>query len=690
MNLLLASRKVSLTKKVQIRFLSSSVVLLRGQNLTEKIVQKYAVGLPKEKQVFSGDYVSIKPAHCMSHDNSWPVATKFMGLGAKKVKDNRQIVCTLDHDVQNKSEKNLEKYANIEKFAKEQGIDFYPAGRGIGHQIMIEEGYAFPLNLTVASDSHSNTYGGIGSLGTPIVRTDAASIWATGQTWWQIPPVAKVELINELPKGVTGKDVIVALCGIFNNDEVLNHAIEFTGEGVNKLPIDYRLTIANMTTEWGALSGLFPVDDVLVDFYRERINKLSQPHPRVNEKTVADLVANKVTSDNDAVYAKHLVVDLSSLSPSISGPNSVKISNTLYDLSNQNIKINKAYLVSCTNSRLSDIKAAADIIKGRKVAEGVEFYVAAASSNVQKDAEAIGAWQTIIDAGAKPLPAGCGPCIGLGTGLLKEGEVGISATNRNFKGRMGSKDALAYLASPEVVAASAVLGKIGGPEELEGKPVPNPQKIKKTLSVPKVEDAKSESGASVEVLEGFPKSIEGELILCDADNINTDGIYPGKYTYQDDISKEKMAEVCMENYDAEFNTKTKSSDIIISGFNFGTGSSREQAATAILARGMKLVVAGSFGNIFSRNSINNALLTLEIPDLINKLREKYSDSNELTIRTGWFLKWDVTKAQVVVTDSEGKIVLSQKVGELGTNLQDIIVKGGLEGWVRSELQKESQ
>jgi homoaconitate hydratase len=625
----------------------------------------------------------------MSHDNSWPVALKFNGLGYKKVKDNRQVVNTLDHDVQNKSEKNLEKYKNIENFAKEQGIDFYPAGRGIGHQIMIEEGYAFPLNLTVASDSHSNTYGGIGSLGTPIVRTDAASIWATGQTWWQIPPVARVELKGTLPKGVTGKDVIVALCGVFNNDEVLNHAIEFTGDHLNELPIDYRLTIANMTTEWGALSGLFPVDKTLIDWYKKRLEILPQPHPRVNEKSVQSLIDNQVSADSDAYYAKHLTLDLSSLSPYVSGPNSVKISNSLADLSNQNLKVNKAYLVSCTNSRLSDIKAAADVIKGHKVAEGVEFYIAAASSNVQKDAEDTGAWNTLLEAGAIPLPAGCGPCIGLGTGLLKDGEIGISATNRNFKGRMGSKDALAYLASPEVVAASAVLGKIGGPEEIGGGPVNGAQGILKTIEIqekPKTEDTSTVSDA-VEVLEGFPQSIEGELVLCDADNINTDGIYPGKYTYQDDVPREKMAEVCMENYDAEFGQKTKAGDIIISGFNFGTGSSREQAATAILARDMKLVVAGSFGNIFSRNSINNALLTLEIPDLISMLREKYADApKELTRRTGWFLKWDVTTATVTVRDGpEGEIVLQQKVGELGTNLQEIIIKGGLEGWVRAQL-----
>lgn len=661
----------------------STTARLRGQNLTEKIVQRYAVGLPAGKRVRLGDYVTIKPAHCMSHDNSWPVATKFMGLGARTVKDPRQVVCTLDHDVQNTLPKNLDKYRNIERFAREQGIDFYPAGRGIGHQIMIEEGYAFPLNMTVALDSHSNTYGGVGLLGTPIVRTDAASIWATGQTWWQIPPVAQVELVGALPAGVTGKDIIVTLCGVFNRDEVLNHAIEFVGEGVRTLPVDYRLTIANMTTEWGALLGLFPVDDVLVEWYRQRLRQLPQPHPRVNQHTVDALAASREQSDPDCVYAKKLTVDLLSLAPNVSGPNLVKVLTPLHDLSAQHIKINKAYLVSCTNSRLLDIRAAADVIRGHKVAPGVEFYVAAASLSVQSDAEASGAWQDIIDAGAKPLPAGCGPCIGLGTGLLKDGEVGISATNRNFKGRMGSKDALAYLALPEVVAASAVLGKIGGPEELQGGQVPAVSQIVKSIEVFKPAETAAEG--SVEVLEGFPHTIEGELVLCDADNINTDGIYPGKYTYQDDISKEQMAEVCMENYDLEFNAKTKPSDIIVLGYNFGTGSLREQAATCILARGMKLVVAGSFGNIFSRNSINNALLTLEIPDLIDRLRELHRGSNELTIRTGWHLKWDVTKALVVVTDSKGKEVLNQKVGELGTNLQDIIVMGGLEGWVKAQL-----
>lgn len=437
------------------------------QTLTEKIVQKYAVGLPDGKFVRSGDYVTIAPHHCMTHDNSWPVALKFMSIGATKINDSKQVVMTLDHDVQNKSEKNLTKYRQIEEFAQKQGVDFYPAGRGIGHQIMVEEGYAWPGTLVVASDSHTNMYGGIGCLGTPVVRTDAASIWATGRTWWQIPPVAKVTFTGVLPAGVTGKDVIVALCGLFDKDDVLNHAIEFTGteETMRSLPIDARLTIANMTTEWGALSGLFPRDAMLEGWLRSKATMaaLDTAEGRTANKTfshakIDKLYEDNLTADPGAKYAKQIYLDLNTLSPYVAGPNSVKVATPLSELESQNIKINKAYLVSCTNSRASDLAAAAKVFKDAaeknngtipKIAPGVDFYIAAASLPEQQIAEEAGDWQALLDAGAQALPAGCGPCIGLGTGLLEPGEVGISATNRNFKGRMGSTDAKAYLASPE-------------------------------------------------------------------------------------------------------------------------------------------------------------------------------------------------------------------------------------------------
>jgi homoaconitate hydratase len=272
-------------------------------------------------------------------------------------------------------------------------------------------------------------YGGIGCLGTPIVRTDAAAIWATGRTWWQIPSVVKVELKGKLPSGVTGKDIIITLCGMFNKDEVLNCAIEFAGEGIRGLSISERLAIANMTTEWGALAGVFPVDEATIKWLRNRVEKLeltrfenknlklspagqSFKHPRINNERIDEIEKNPLHASPNAHYSKYLSLDLSTLSPHVSGPNSVKVSTSLTELEKQDIKIQKAYLVSCVNSRAEDLHAAAQVVKDKKIADGVEFYVAAASSEVQKDAEVNGDWQVLVDAGAKVLPAGCGPCIG--------------------------------------------------------------------------------------------------------------------------------------------------------------------------------------------------------------------------------------------------------------------------------------
>ncbi|KAL8653301.1 MAG: hypothetical protein Q9226_003901 [Calogaya cf. arnoldii] len=753
------------------------------QTLTEKIVQRHSVGLPKNKFVKSGDYVTLSPYKCMTHDNSWPVATKFLSIGASEINNKEQIVMTLDHDVQNKSEKNLTKYRQIEEFAKNQGVVFYPAGRGIGHQIMVEEGYAWPGTLAVASDSHSNMYGGVGCLGTPVVRTDAASIWATSKTWWQIPPICKVTFTGTLPKGVTGKDVIVALCGLFGNDQVLNHAIEFAGseESMKSLAVDDRLAIANMTTEWGALTGLFPIDETLQRWLRYKATEAamcnkspgSQNQSAFNHKRLDDLFENQLTADRGAKYAKHLHLNLSTLSPYVSGPNSVKVATPLQDLANQNIKIDKAYLVSCTNSRASDLAAAAKVFKDAagsnggeipKIADGVEFFIAAASAPEQATAENAGDWQALLEAGAQPLPAGCGPCIGLGTGLLEPGEVGISASNRNFKGRMGSTDAKAYLASPEVVAASALHGKIAGPGTYqqpegwsgvirgegdglieEGSEITREEALKKVIAtreqafekiiaqldgmveeaeknIPGSEDTSQNNDHLTDVLPGFPERVEGEIVFCDADNINTDGIYPGKYTYQDDVTTEKMAEVCMSNYDKAFATTAREGDILVAGFNFGCGSSREQAATAILAKKIPLVIAGSFGNIFSRNSINNALMGVEVPRLVQRLRETFSglktegsqqDITEpsqnsqsldspppasqatppqeklLTRRTGWKLVWDVRRSKVDVQEGENGPKWSQKVGELPPNVQEIIATGGLEKWVKEQIGRST-
>ncbi len=654
-----------------------------GQNLVEKIAQRYAIGLAKDHIVHSGDYLSIAPAHVMTHDNTGAVIPKFRSIGATKVANPRQPVFALDHNVQDTSEANLAKYAKIESFAKEMGVDFYPAGRGIGHQIMCEEGYAWPGTMVVASDSHSNIYGGLGCLGTPIVRTDAAAIWATGQTWWQVPPVAKVELTGKLRPGVTGKDVIITLCGYFNNDEVLNHAIEFTGEGVSSLSVDERLTIANMTTEWGALVGLFPIDEVTLAWLEERIafvEKRGLPgvpsdadgkgkHPRLNRERLEELRAHIPAADPDAFYAKELTLDLSTVSPHVSGPNHVKVMTSVAEMAKKKVRIHKAYLVSCVNSRVSDLAQAAAVMKGKKVAEGVEFYLAAASSEVQAESERRGDWQTLLEAGAIPLPPGCGPCIGLGKGLLEDGEVGISATNRNFKGRMGSRNAEVYLASPAVVAASALAGYITAPDEL------SPTEISGTVhSNPKVD----QTVTAAPILEGFPKVIEGDIIFCHQDNLNTDGIYPGKYTYIDDFTPTQQAEVVMENYDPEFTSLVKEGDILVGGFNFGTGSSREQAATALKYRGLRLVLAGSFSETYKRNALNNGFLAIEVPALVNDLKEKFG-TEKLTVATNLKARIDFSQAKITVDGKE------YRISPIGIPAQELIIAGGLENWVKQKI-----
>lgn len=696
-------------------------------NLVEKIVQKYAVDLTPGSHVKSGDYVSIRPGTVMTHDNTGPVISKFGSIGATSIYNPDQVVFALDHDVQNKSAKNLEKYSKIESFARKHGIDFYPAGRGIGHQVLVEEGYAFPQTLAVASDSHSNMYGGVGCLGTPIVRTDAAAIWATGQTWWQIPEVVKVELKGQLPKGVTGKDVIVALCGYFNKDQVLNAAIEFHGSGLSSLSVEERLAIANMTTEWGALAGLFPTDDITLSWYEKQIRKRdklefqigsspspSSSHPRLNMHRLDELSRTLLRPDSDALYSKHLTLDLATLVPHVSGPNSVKVSTPLDELSAQNIGINKAYLVSCVNSRASDLKAAADVIRGKKVAKGVEFYVAAASSVVQREAEESGDWGALMAAGAKPLPAGCGPCIGLGVGLLEDGEVGISATNRNYKGRMGSPNAQAYLASPAVVAASAIEGKICGPADLDPSLLPPSRGLKYSITTAGGADADASASASastdaagVEILPSFPKLFSGPLIFAPQDNLNTDGIYPGKYTYQDDITPTKQAEVVMENYDPTFastvaslrpssssSSGAKAGPVLIGGYNFGTGSSREQAATALKYAGIPLVLAGSFGDIFKRNAINNGLICLEAHELVQDLTKLYLQGGERN-QKAILLK----NSEVKIDSATGKIELSfegpngekvektytAKPAGIGRSVQEIYTAGGLEKWVKERI-----
>jgi homoaconitate hydratase len=644
------------------------------QTITEKIAQAHMAEGPS-RPLRAGDFLSIRPHRVMTHDNTSAVMSKFKGIGAKKIHDPRQLVFALDHDIQNQDESNLKKYRSIETFANEHGVDFYPAGSGIGHQIMVERGYVVPGSFVVASDSHSNMYGALGAIGTPIVRTDAAAVWATGEVWWQMPRSVEVTLKGRLPEGATGKDVIIALCGLYNHDEVLNAAIEFTGPGVASLSMDARFSISNMSTEWGPIVGWFPVDEVTIAYLRRVHDRLKALGiERFTEADIQSWSMNPPRPDPGANYAAKITLDLVQVTPHVSGPDTVQVMQSLAEMERKKVAIQKAYLISCVNSRVEDLDAAAHVLKGKKIAPTVKFYLSAASKWVQDEAEKRGIWQALTDAGAHPLPAGCGPCIGLGVGLLEKGEIGISSTNRNFKGRMGSRDAQCYLASPEVVAASAVAGYICGPHTFADR---NPERHYEERLL-----ANGAGTEKVEILPGFPARVRGRLVFTPQDNVNTDAIYGKDYTYRDDMTKEMMAKVVMENYDPQFAAHTESGDVIVGGFNFGTGSSREQAVTCLKAKGIPLVIAASFSQTYLRNAYNNGFLCVEVPELVKHLRKQFEAqiaNKEKTIIPGDAIDIDFT-ASVITWRSE-----KFSFPALGSVPQSLVIAEGVENLVAKRL-----
>lgn len=649
--------------------------------LVEKIATRHAVGLPAGQPARSGDFVTIRPKHVMTHDNTGAVIPKFKQVGATKIHDPRQPVFAIDHDIQNLSSENLAKYAKIAAFAKQHGVDFYPEGTGIAHQIMVEQGYVVPGTMVVGSDSHSNLYGALCCLGTPVVRTDAASIWATGVTWWQVPPVARVTFTGKLQPGVTGKDVIVTLCGLFNKDEVLNHAVEFAGPGVECLSAEQRMTIANMTTEWGALAGVFPFDEVTRAYHMSRADYFvngRRPGTRrpdsLGSYTAADVdkwwaQRETMMADADAAYAIELELNLDTVIPHVCGPNDVKTMSSLAEIEPQHIEINKAWLMSCVNARSEDLAEAAAVMSGKRVAPGVEFYLAAASAEVQAKAERDGHWKSLVDAGAITLPPGCGTCIGLGAGTIKAGEVGISATNRNFEGRMGDRKGLVYLGSPAVVAASALSGYLCSPTQFRDvKPKGSARKSATSM--------KPASGSGV--IAGFPATVQGRLWFLDRDNLNTDGIYAGKHTYNDAMTPEQMAAVIFENYDPDFRAQARSGDVIVSGYNFGTGSSREQAATALKYFGIPCVIAATFSETYKRNAFNNGFVVFECPELVEYLRSKRQSAKSAMVGD---IEIDHTRGQLKF---DGK---SFSFTALSPTAQELVVAGGAEAVVAKRLQE---
>lgn len=419
-----------------------------AMTMTQKILANKA-GLEK---VEAGQLIKVKLSLVLGNDITSPVAiNEFTKAGFTEVFDKDKIALVMDHFVPNKDIKAAQQAKQCRNFATEQGIThFYDAGdMGIEHALLPEKGLVAPGEVVIGADSHTCTYGALGAFSTGVGSTDMAAGMATGEAWFKVPSAIKFNLIGKLNKYVSGKDVILHIIGKIGVDGALYKSMEFSGEGLSSLSVDDRLCMANMAIEAGAKNGIFEVDEQTINYVKERTDR---------EFTV-------FSADADAQYDAVYDIDLSKIEPTVACPHLPENTKPIGQLST--IKIDQAVIGSCTNGRLSDLAAAAEIIKGKHIAKGVRCIVIPATQKIYKEAMKLGYLETFIDAGCVVSTPTCGPCLGGYMGILAEDEVAIATTNRNFVGRMGHVSSKIYLASPTVAAASALTGYITNPNELD-------------------------------------------------------------------------------------------------------------------------------------------------------------------------------------------------------------------------------
>lgn len=421
--------------------------MTRPMNITEKILKDHA-GLD---EVQAGQLITAKVDITLANDITGPVAiNEFKKTGVEKVFDKHRVVFVPDHFVPNRDIKSAEQVKQVREFAKVQDLEhFFEVGRmGIEHALLPDSGIVTSGDVIIGADSHTCTYGALGAFSTGMGSTDIACAMASGETWLKVPSAIKVEFNGKLNKWVTAKDLILHLIGDIGVDGALYKTLEIGGSTIREMPMDGRFTICNMAIEAGAKNGIIEPDDITKEYLKNR--SIRQPI--------------FYSSDKDAVYERTIIYNTEEIEPVVAFPHLPE--NTKPVSQAGDVKIDQAVIGSCTNGRLSDIKAAAEILKGRKVHKDVRLIVFPATQQIYLEALRAGYLETIIEAGGAVSTPTCGPCLGGHAGILAAGERAISTTNRNFVGRMGHVDSEVYLASPYVAAASAILGRIASPADL--------------------------------------------------------------------------------------------------------------------------------------------------------------------------------------------------------------------------------
>jgi 3-isopropylmalate/(R)-2-methylmalate dehydratase large subunit len=416
-----------------------------GQTFAEKILAKKA-GL---SAVAPGQIVEVAPDVALSHDNSAPIYGIFQKFGVDKVFDPNVHAIFLDHATPAPTTKHAENHRVVREFVRAQGIThFFDVGRGICHQVLVEEGLALPGELVLGSDSHTLHAGVMGAFGAGVGRSEMAVIWATGKLWLRVPESIKITVHGRLADGVTAKDLALRVIGDQGADGALYMSVEWHGEAIRAMTLASRAVLPNMSAEMGAKNSYLPPDGKVFAYLEGRARRPYEP----------------IYPDPDARYARELTYDAGEIEPMIACPHTV---DNVIPLSHvAGTHVDQAFLGTCTNARLEDLAAAARVLEGRKLAPGTRMIVIPASAEVYRQALETGYIATFLEAGALIESPGCGPCMGNHMGVPAVGEVTISSANRNFRGRMGTKESEVYLASPAVVAASAVAGEIVHPRDL--------------------------------------------------------------------------------------------------------------------------------------------------------------------------------------------------------------------------------
>jgi 3-isopropylmalate/(R)-2-methylmalate dehydratase large subunit len=415
------------------------------------IIEKILARASNKREVTPGEIVEAKIDVAMIHDLTGPLAIKsFREIGAKKVWNNKRIVVILDHIVPASSVRSATLHKIIRDFVEEQNIEnFYDVGLGgVCHQVMPEKGHIRPGETIVGADSHTCTYGAFGAFTTGIGSTEMAAVFTTGKLWFRVPEVIKVNVTGKFQKLVTAKDLTLNIVRKIGASGAIYKGLEFGGSTIRNMNIDGRMVLCNMAVEMGAKAGIIEPDEKTLNYVKSRTDKLVKP----------------VKSNLDATYEKTLDVDISELEPQVAVPHSVDNVKPVSEI--ENVDIDQAFIGSCTNGRLEDLRCAAQILKGRKIARGVRLLIIPASQEIYLNALNEGLIKIFVEAGATIGNPNCGPCLGGHMGLLADEEVCISSSNRNFVGRMGSTKSYVYLVSPTTAAASAVTGKITDPRTL--------------------------------------------------------------------------------------------------------------------------------------------------------------------------------------------------------------------------------